>query len=106
MDACSLNVTETTSSHTQKASTLEHAANFDLKQEKNHELYVYNIFSPLFRFFFTIYNFLLRSRNSFWILRSGVPTVLPLLATGHRLYTGFAVPYDRGLSGLPCLKSF
>lgn len=36
MDACSLNVTVTTSSHSQQASTLEHTANFDLKPEENH----------------------------------------------------------------------
>lgn len=38
MDGCSLNLTATTSSHSQQVSTLERTANFDLKPEKSHEL--------------------------------------------------------------------
>lgn len=46
----SLNVTATTSSHSQQASTSEHTANFDLKPEKIHECYIsfFLIFSDFF----------------------------------------------------------
>lgn len=54
MDACSLNVTATISSHSQQDNTSEHTENFGSRLEKNHEL-IY--LSQPFRSFFILYNF-------------------------------------------------